>query len=93
MKKEMDDFDKFYHDDTHVSPEERAEIEFEADLIEQMIEAREKSGMTQRELAEASGLKQSAIARIETMRSIPRIDTLGKMLAPMGYKIAIVPIH
>ena len=93
MKKEMDDFDKYFYNDEYVSPALRAKIEFEVELVKKMIEAREKSGMTQRELAEASGLKQSAIARIETMRSIPRIDTLGKMLAPMGYKIAIVPIH
>ena len=49
--------------------------------------------MTQRDLAEASGLKQPAIARIESMRSVPRVDTLLKLLVPLGYTLSIVPLQ
>ena len=54
---------------------------------------REARGMTQRDLAEASGLKQPAIARIESHRSVPRVDTLLKLLVPLGYTLKIVPLE
>ncbi len=84
-------FRDFYNDDAHVSPAERAKIDFEVALIGKLIEAREAKGLTQAQLAEAAGLTQSAIARLETMKATPQIDTLFKVLTPMGYKLAIVP--
>ena len=57
-----------------------------------MIEARKEKGLSQRELAEISGVKQPAIARLESMRATPQIDTLFKVLHPLGYTIEIVPL-
>ena len=84
-------FDDFYNDDNNVSPTMRAKIEFEVDLIGKLIETREAKGLTQAQLAEAAGIKQSAIARMEKLKATPQIDTLFKILTPMGYKLAIVP--
>ncbi len=84
-------FRDFYNDDNNVSPAERAKIEFEVELIGKLIEAREAKGLTQEQLAEAAGLKQSAVARLERMKVTPQIDTLFKVLTPMGYKLTIVP--
>lgn len=84
-------FRDFYNDDNNVSPTERAKIEFEVELIGKLIEAREAKGLTQGQLAEAAGLKQSAVARLERMKVTPQIDTLFKVLTPMGYKLTIVP--
>jgi len=84
-------FSDFYNDDSNVSPAERAKIEFEVELIGKLIEAREARGLTQRQLAEAAGVKQSAVARLETLKATPQIDTLFKVLTPMGYKLTIVP--
>ncbi|MDR1243041.1 MAG: helix-turn-helix domain-containing protein [Deltaproteobacteria bacterium] len=84
-------FSDFYNDDSNVSPSERARIEFEVELIGRLIEAREARGLTQKQLAEAAGVKQSAVARLETLKATPQIDTLFKVLTPMGYKLAIVP--
>lgn len=67
--------------------------EFETKLISKLIEARESKGLSQRELAEISGIKQPAIARLENMRSTPQIDTLFRLLAPLGYTLSIVPIE
>jgi len=36
-----------------------------------MAEAREEKGLSQRELAEISGIKQPAIARLESMKATP----------------------
>jgi len=86
-------FRDFYEDDENFSPEDRAEIEFEAALLGMLVEARISSGLTQAQLAESAGVKQSAIARLEKMRTTPRVDTLIKLLTPMGYRLAIVPIE
>jgi len=36
-------------------------------------------------------LKQPAIARLESMKATPQIDTLFKILQPLGYTLAVVP--
>ena len=84
-------FKDFYNDDSNISTADRAKIEFEVELIGKLIEARESKGLTQAQLAEAAGIKQSAVARMETLKVTPQIDTLFKVLTPMGYKLAIVP--
>ena len=71
-------FRDFYNDDSNVSPTERAKIEFEVELIGKLIEAREANGLTQEQLAKAAGIKQSALARLESMKATPQIDTLFK---------------
>jgi len=91
-RKAIDTYSDYMNDETRVSPAERERITFEISLIGKMIEAREEKGLTQRELAEISGMKQPAIARLESMRATPQIDTLFKVLHPLGYTIAIVPL-
>ncbi len=86
-------FSDYMNDETKVSAAEKAQIEFETELIGKLIEARDEKGLSQRELAEISGLKQPAIARLESMRSTPKIDTLFKLLSPLGYTLSIVPLE
>jgi DNA-binding XRE family transcriptional regulator len=83
----------YMNDETRVSPTDRERINFEVALIGKMIEAREKKGLSQRELAKISGVKQPAIARLESMKTTPQIDTLFKILHPLGYTIEIVPLN
>lgn len=87
--KKYTNFDEMFNDNEYVSQEEREQINFQVDLIGKVIEARESQGLSQRDLAELSGIKQPAIARMESMKSIPKIDTLFKILAPLGYTISI----
>jgi len=47
--------------------------------------------MSQKELAELAGLKQPAVARLESMKVTPQIDTLFKILQPLGYTLAVIP--
>jgi DNA-binding XRE family transcriptional regulator len=89
-KKSSASFHDYYVDDENVSPAQRAKIEFEVELIGKLIEVREAKNLTQKQLAEAAGVKQSAIARLESLKSTPQIDTLFRVLTPMGYKLAIV---
>jgi DNA-binding XRE family transcriptional regulator len=90
-KKSGCDFSDYFYDDDKVPPALRAKIEFEVELIGKLIEARETKGLTQEQLAKAAGVTQSAIARLEKLKATPQIDTLFKVLTPMGYKLAIVP--
>lgn len=90
--KQYKTFDEMFNDDEIIKPVERERINFEVELIGKMIEARERKGLSQRELAELSGVKQPAIARLESMRSTPKIDTLFKILEPLGYTLSITPI-
>ncbi len=90
--KEINTFAEYMADENRVTPEESRKIDFEVELIGKMIEAREKKGYSQRELAELSGVKQPAIARMESLKSTPQIDTLLKILAPLGYTLSITPI-
>ena len=50
-----------------------------SNIILSLIEARNAKGFTQRDLADKSGIKQSAIARMESLQAVPRIDTLAKL--------------
>lgn len=53
--------------------------------------ARKKAGLTQRELAERSGLAQPAIAKIERGHTSPRIVTLERLLRACGSRLTIMP--
>lgn len=91
--KEVRTFSEYMNDDARVSSAEREKIAFEIELIGKMIEAREEKGLSQRDLAEMSGVKQPAIARLESMKTTPQIDTLFKILNPLGYTLSIVPLN
>ena len=84
-------FDDVLNDNSLLSAVQRDAINFEISLIGKLIEAREKRGLSQKQLAELTGMKQPAIARLESMKATPQIDTLFRILQPLGYTLAIVP--
>ena len=84
-------FDDLWNDPNLLTQVEKDEIQLKIDLVGKLIEARENKGISQKRLAEMSGLKQPAIARLERMQATPQIDTLFKVLKPLGYTLAIVP--
>ena len=64
--------------------------EFCLAVIDRLIDERHKKGLTQRQLAEASGVPPLAIARLESKRNIPRLDTLIRIANALGCDITIV---
>ena len=92
MSNEINTFNDYMADEDRVTSAEREQVLFEAALIGKMIEAREEKGLSQRDLARLSSIRQPAIARLESMKVTPQIDTLFKLLNPLGYTIQIVPI-
>ncbi len=85
-------FKDLWNDPEFMDDAQREKINLEVSLIGRLIEAREKKGITQQKLADMSGMKQSAIARIEKLSATPKIDTMIRLLKPLGYKLDIVPI-
>ena len=83
-----EDFDK-----EHFTAEEIAESDMRAALITALVEARRERGISQRQLEEMSGVKPPQIARMERGDANPQLDTLLKVLAPLGKTLAIVPLH
>ena len=54
-----------------------------------LIKARQQTGMTQAELAEATGMRQNAISRIETGGTNPTVSTLAKIAAGLGKRLEV----
>lgn len=61
-------------------------------IVSAMIEKRNALGISQRELAQLCGLPQSSIARIESGKTTPKLNTLLKIMHPLGLKIKLVSI-
>ena len=54
-----------------------------------VIKARLERGMTQTELAKASGVDQRVISRVETGETLPTVRTLGKIARGLGEGLVI----
>ena len=74
-----DEFEK-----TIFTPEEIAESNLRVALIGELIKARNEKGITQKKLEELSGVKQPIIARMEKGHTNAQIETILKILAPLG---------
>ena len=58
-------------------------------LIAQIIERRIKNGLTQAQLADLAGTKQSAISRLESGGYNPTLDFLQKIAIALGLRMQI----
>ena len=77
-------------------PEFKAEYEAlapEYEIIQAMIDARHASGLTQKELAERTGIAQGDISKLEKGNANPSLKTLKRLADGMGMtlKIAFEP--
>ena len=87
----MDDFDK-YLDEQLQNPEfkkEWDENELEYQLMMMILKARNEQNLTQSELAERTGIRQSNISRIEKGQALPSISTLCKIARGLGKRLQI----
>ena len=62
------------------------ELEPGYQIARAVIAARHQRGMTQAELAEKAGTKQSAIARLENMQSPPSSSNMGRIADALGLR-------
>lgn len=76
-----------------LTDEEMQAVKFEENLIETFIRIREEKGISQAQLAKLSQVKQPAIARLEKKNHSPQVDSLLRLLVPLGYTLEIVPLN
>ena len=63
-----------------------------AKIIGAVAQARQERGLSQKKLEALSGVKQPIIARMERGVTSPQLDTMLKILAPLGLTLAVVPM-
>lgn len=61
-------------------------------LLKSLSQIRREAAFSQTRLGEAAGIRQSVISRIEGCEISPQINTLLKLLAPLGKTLAIVDL-
>ena len=73
-------------------PEFKAEwdaLEPERQIIRAMLEGRERADLTQQELAEATGITQADISRLENGTANPSLRTLKRLASGMGMRLKV----
>ena len=83
---------KEFREELDLSKEEENIIELEKELIKTLVNIRKEQGLSQADLAKKCNVKQPVIARIERDVHSPQIDSILKILTPLGYKLQIVPM-
>lgn len=79
--------------DSFLTKEEIEESNLRVAIMEEIIDARKEKGISQKRLEELSGVKQPVIARMERGATSPQLDTVLKLLAPLGKTLAVVPMQ
>ena len=69
------------------------EAEMMAKLISSIIDRRNELGLSQRDLAKLCKIPQSTVARIEKLTVSPTVDTLFKILSPLGLTLTVSEIN
>ncbi|MCC8028769.1 MAG: helix-turn-helix domain-containing protein [Lachnospiraceae bacterium] len=69
--------------------EEYDALDTEFSFIQAMIDARRETGMTQKQLAEKTGISQSDISKFESGSGNPSIKTLRRLAAGLGMRLKI----
>ena len=82
-----DDFEKDIF-----TPEELAESDLRVAIIGKLTKAHQEQGISQKKLEELSGVKQPIIAGMEKGGTSPQLETVLKVLAPLGKTLAVVPL-
>ena len=65
------------------------EVEALSQIVKAMVEQRNALGLSQRELAALCGIPQSSVARIESFKTVPTLDTLLKIFQQLGLKLSV----
>ena len=68
------------------------QIEELSSIVSSIIKRRNELGISQRALAEQCGIPQSSVARIESFKTMPKLDTLLKLMRPLGLKLQVAAI-
>ncbi len=84
-----DDYKEYVKSIDTESKKDMEETESIAAIISAVIEQRNALGISQRELAAICGIPQSSVARIESYKTTPNLNTLLKIMRPLGLKLTV----
>ena len=85
-----EDYKKDAKSTSDVVKQDIEEMEVLAAIVTAIIDRRNELGYTQRDLAVLCGLPQSSVARIEACIVKPNIETLIKIMKPLGLTLSVV---
>lgn len=74
-----------------LAKEDLEEAEARASIVSAMIEKRNELGLSQRQLAKMCDMPQSSVARIESYKTSPNLDTLLKLFQNLGLNLTVTP--
>lgn len=60
-----------------------------AEIIGSIVKQRNELNISQRDLADITGLSQSTIARIESFKITPKLDTVLLLMSKLGMRLTI----
>ena len=83
---------KTLRQELNLTSEDERLIALEKELIKTIVDIRESKGLTQAQLADTCGVAQPMIARLENAKHSPQLDSLLRVLVPLGYTLQIVPL-
>ena len=86
------DFDEFLNESLQ-NPEVKREydaLETEFSLIRTLLDARKAAGMTQKDLAAKTGIRQGDISKFERGRGNPSLKTLERLAEGLGMQCRVV---
>ncbi len=66
--------------------------ELEREVIRQVVQARKSQKLSQRVVGERAGVIRETVAKIENNLNSPQINTLIKLLEPIGYTLGVIPL-
>ena len=69
--------------------EEYEALEPEFVILQAKIDARKKTGITQQQLSEKTGIAQGDISKIENGEANPSLKTLKRLASGMGMKLVL----
>lgn len=72
------------------SEAELRELRREFSIASQLMTLRREKKLTQKQLAQASGIPQSEISRIETGEANPTYATLSALAEPFGVRVGFI---
>lgn len=84
-----EDFKKTAKKKNDLTKQDIEEMEELASIISFIIERRNELGYSQRELADICGLPHSSVARIEACTVKPNVETLIRIMRPLGLTLSV----
>ncbi len=86
-----DDYKNHIKSEDPVLAKDMEEIEGISSIVSAMVKQRTAMGLSQRELAAMCGIPQSSVARIESCKTTPNLNTLLNIFRHLGLQLAVIP--